>query len=278
MDQSIPRAPSLTPPAVDLARGHYARKQILCKGWLISWSHRSRYKVGLDLARRFAGKTLLDYGCGDGTFLALLAGETFRPTRAVGVEIHSRLVVDCRERLGHLSGVSFQHVDELDTPEHHGAYDAIFCTEVLEHVVNWQPPLERFERLLAPGGALVISVPVEIGPALVVKQVMRRIAGWRGIGDYPGQSPYTFGELWSSLFAGHRQHMPRPVHTGRDGSPFHDHKGFNWRVLRETLASRFDLRQTSSSPLPFLPVCLASQVWFLLQQRPKATEADRSAR
>ena len=79
---------------------------------------------------------------------------------------------------------------------------------------------------------------METGLPLLVKQAARRIAGWRGIGDYPGTSPYSWREYCTSVFAGSRPHLVRPVYGER--MPFHDHKGFNWMALRDRLARRFD--------------------------------------
>src|SRR5690606_9181805 len=117
-------------------------------------------------------------------------------------------------------------------------------------------------RLLAPGGTLLLSVPAEIGMSVVVKQAVRRINGWRGIGDYPGTTPYTLPELARSVFAGARQHIRRPVHWNPDGSEFHDHKGFNWRWLRERIRERYRLEEVRMSPVRWLPGFCASQVWF----------------
>ena len=69
-----------------LRDGHYANKQIFCKDRLIAWSHRRRFETGLTLAARFAGRRMLDYGCGDGTFLALLDATAHAPAQAVGAE------------------------------------------------------------------------------------------------------------------------------------------------------------------------------------------------
>ncbi|MDQ3803833.1 MAG: methyltransferase domain-containing protein [Acidobacteriota bacterium] len=247
------------------APGHYEKKQLLSKDRLIAWSHRSRFETGLRLARRYArGGRVLDYGCGDGTFLAMLSdgGEM---AGAVGAEVCDGIVEDCRRRLG-ARGISFVRTDELDAAEHAGGFDLVVCMEVLEHVVDEGALVERLGRLAAPGGRILISVPVETGLPLVVKQAARRVAGWRGIGDYPGTSPYTFGELLRGVFAGRRQHMARPVHRAGDGAPFHDHKGFNWVRLRETLAARFRLERTLGSPVAWLPPHLASQVWFVLRK------------
>src|SRR2546426_620456 len=112
--------------------GHFAKKQILCKDWLISWSHRRRFNLGLLLAQQFAGKRVLDYGCGDGTFLAMLMAQRTSPAKACGAELLAENVKNCRDRLSQ-SDVSFVLLYELDNDEHRGAYDAVICMEVLEH-------------------------------------------------------------------------------------------------------------------------------------------------
>lgn len=256
----------MTPLNESLSEGHFARKQIFCKDWLISWTHRSRFDIGVELARACAGQHVLDYGCGDGTFLALLMASANAPARAIGAELSVDGVRDCRARLGRVRGLDFVRIADLDDPAQQGAYDALFCMEVLEHVVEPEPVLDQFVRLLKPRGRLFISVPVEIGLPMVVKQVARHIAGWRGIGDYPGIAPYTWCEYWTSFFAGRRQHIARPIHCHSDGSLFHDHKGFNWMALGDMLAVRFQIERQISSPLPGLPPQLASQIWFLARR------------
>lgn len=239
----------------------------MSKDWLIAWCHRRRFQMALYLAKEFTQKRILDYGCGDGTFLALvMKKEGLAPSLAVGAEATPDLVEDCRARLGSFTRMKFVLLDELDQPEHPGAYDGIFCMEVLEHVVEVEPLLDRFIRLLAPSGKLLISIPVEIGLPLLMKQAMRTIAGWRGLGDYPGISPYTLREYGLSIFAGPRQHIVRPQFRDANGNLFYDHKGFNWKVLRELLAKRFHIEGTLSSPLPWLPPSLNSQVWFLARK------------
>ncbi|MFL6285984.1 MAG: class I SAM-dependent methyltransferase [Pyrinomonadaceae bacterium] len=253
-----------------VSEGHYAKKQVLSKDWLISWSHRARFEVGLRLAREYAaGRRVLDYGCGDGSFLAMLTGEcdAATPRAAVGAELSDGLVEDCRRRLGGRGPLDFLLVAALEEERHRGAYDLVVCMEVLEHVVDASPIVERLERVLAPGGRLIVSVPVETGLPLLVKQAARRVAGWRGIGDYPGTSGYTLGELWAGVVASTRQHITRPVHTADDGTRFHDHKGFNWMRLRETLAESFHVERTFGSPVAWLPPHLGSQAWFVLRSR-----------
>jgi SAM-dependent methyltransferase len=248
-----------------IENGHYARKQLYGGAWVITWSHRRRFQLALDLAVGFRARRLLDYGCGDGTFLAMACDGGSAPAESVGAEISESLADDCRTRLGGRAGLSFVTIADLVGSKSAGRFDAIFCMEVLEHVVDRAPVFDLWERLLAPGGEIVVSVPNETGLALAVKQPLRRLARWCGMGDYPGLAPYTFGEFARGLFAGCRQHIDRTVHRHADGSTFHCHKGFNWRALQRELLQRWELVRFYRSPAPMLPASFNSQVWFHLR-------------
>ena len=69
---------------------------------------------------------------------------------------------------------------------HQGGYDVVTCMEVLEHCIDAERVrvLDHLRELIAAGGRLVVSVPIEIGPALAGKQFFRAMAAWRGHGDY----------------------------------------------------------------------------------------------
>src|SRR6185503_19003237 len=140
--------------------GFYARKQIDSRSRLIAWSHRGRFATSLRLAREITAVRVLDYGCGDGTFLGLLMNGEPAPRLAVGAELTVSIVADCRERFKAQKGLHFMLIDDLERPAHHSAYDAVYCMEVLEHVVDPAAMLDTFDQLLAPGGTLIISVPI----------------------------------------------------------------------------------------------------------------------
>jgi SAM-dependent methyltransferase len=249
-----------------IERGHYARKQILSRDRLVAWSHGRRFETGVSLARGFKGQRVLDYGCGDGTFLAMTLLTDEAPALAVGAELSREMVNECQARYRDEARLQFVRVDELASIDHLGRYDAVFCMEVFEHVVDWEPELKRLETLLAPGGKLIVSVPVETGFPLVIKQTVRRIAGWRRIGHYPGTSAYSLSEMAASIFAGGRQHMKRPVFDGAAG-PFHDHKGFNWMVLKGRLSLQFVVERVLASPFPWLGPHFATQAWFVCRRK-----------
>jgi SAM-dependent methyltransferase len=250
--------------------GHYAQKQILSRDKLVAWSHARRFATALSIAKDFSGRRILDYGSGDGTFLALAMMAEEPPAAAVGAELLDSVIDDCHARYVAEPRMTFVRVETLDAPEHTERYDAVFCMEVLEHVFDWEPELARMSRLLRPGGTLVVSVPVETGVPVLVKQAVRTIAGWRKIGHYPGTTSYSWSELASAVFAGSTQHVTRPVFDFGSG-PAHDHKGFNWRVLHDRLKQQFDVTRIVASPYAWLGPGLATQVWFIARLRGAAS-------
>ena len=103
----------------EVGAGHFARKQIDSRDPLIAWSHRRRFRTGLALARPFAGGRVLDYGCGDGTFLGLLQASGTPPALAVGAEIDPRhTIMHCTRCFAHIPALIAGGA---------GSFDAIFA-------------------------------------------------------------------------------------------------------------------------------------------------------
>ena len=250
-----------------LASGDYARKQIYCPNRVVAWSHGSRFRLAADLASFAAGGRLLDYGCGDGTFMAMTHG---RFAEAVGADIDAAQLAECRRRLSDLPGLSFVRTLDLNGPQHDGAYAVITCMEVLEHCVDAERVrvLDHLRRLSAPGGRLVISVPIEIGPALAGKQFFRAFAAWRGQGDYQYRETYSPRELLAAALA--RPDLARAQYTVQTPSgplEYCGHKGFDWRILEREIAARFVVDRRLFTPLGPLGPLLNSQVWFVCSTR-----------
>jgi SAM-dependent methyltransferase len=248
--------------------GHYAEKQLLSRCGLVRWSHGSRFRLARDLAAPFAGGRLLDYGCGDGTFLALVS-DLF--PRAVGVDVAPGQLEDCARRFGGVPNVSFLLSDDLMDPSQQGRYDLIMCMEVLEHCPDdiQIVVLDRIHRVAAPGATLVVSVPIEIGPPLVAKQCARAAAALGGLSEYATRERYGPTELVRMLFADEHTAIPREEYRGGADGPsrFTGHTGFNWRRLQRVVSERFAIERRLFSPMPLLGSLLNSQVWFVCRHR-----------
>ncbi|MGH7668000.1 MAG: class I SAM-dependent methyltransferase [Gemmatimonadaceae bacterium] len=252
-----------------LAAGTYARKQLFGGCSILSWSHRRRFETALALVAPGAGRPLLDYGCGDGTFLAL-AHERF--PHSVGLEVDPGLVRGCAERFGHLGDLRFMLApDSGALPA--GGFGVVLCTEVLEHCPAdaVDVALERMRRLVAANGRVLISVPVETGLPLVVKQAARAVAARRVSSDYRHRETYRLGEFLRMLAPGDRVVVERPVYETQfeTGIPnrYHGHKGFNWRAMRQRVSAVFQVTETRFSPIAWLGPQFASQAWFVCRPR-----------
>ena len=249
--------------------GAYARRQLFGGFRLLRWSHGSRFRVARELVAPHAGARLLDYGCGDGTFLSMVR-DLF--PAAVGAEVDAALAAEAAARFAGDDGPRFVHTSALnDEPD--GGFGVAVCMEVLEHCTaeTADHVLVDLRRLVARDGTLIISVPVETGPALVGKQLYRALAARRGLEGYRQRETYAPRELAAMVFAGGRTRIQRPVYTSSfasgEANVYHGHKGFNWRALRRRLARDFVVRRTLFSPVPLLGPLLNSQAWFVLSPR-----------
>ncbi|HYH78917.1 MAG TPA: methyltransferase domain-containing protein [Longimicrobium sp.] len=252
-----------------LREGAYARRQLFGGFRLLRWSHGSRFRVARELVAPHAGRRLLDYGCGDGTFLGMV--RDLCPD-AVGAEVDAALAAEAAARFAGEPGLRFVHTAAL-AEEAAGSFGIAVCMEVLEHCTaeSVDRVLADLRRLVAPGGTVIVSVPVETGPALAGKQLYRALAARRGLEGYRERETYTAAELARMLAAGEGTAIERPVYHSHfpsgEANVYHGHKGFNWRALRRRLRADFHLHETRFSPVPLLGPLLNSQAWFVLSPR-----------
>ena len=242
-----------------LKAGDYARKQLYCRSRVVAWSHGSRFELARQLVAPRAGGRLLDYGCGDGTFVAMVHAEF---AEALGVDVDPGQTAECVARLGHLPGVRFALTRDLPRD---GAWDVVTCMEVLEHCLEPERRrvLDELARLARPSGLVVISVPIEVGPSLAGKQFFRAVAGLRKLGDYQHRERYSPIEVMRSV-AGLPVARDPVDGEGPDGPyQYYGHKGFDYRDLEREIGERFTIVRRTFTPLPIMGPLLNSQAWFV---------------
>jgi ubiquinone/menaquinone biosynthesis C-methylase UbiE len=108
---------------------------------------------------------VLDFGCGPGSFLSILA-ERFPTMEAIGVDQASRQIRFARDTISprYTEGrIRFVETppggEQLPFPDE--SFDAITCIEVVEHIHPYYVNciLRDLARLLKPGGRLIMTTP-----------------------------------------------------------------------------------------------------------------------
>jgi 2-polyprenyl-3-methyl-5-hydroxy-6-metoxy-1,4-benzoquinol methylase len=109
----------------------------------------------LDICKRHevSTKSLLEVGSGFGTFCSeLMSRDVF--TRVVGVEPTPGLAATCRKRGIEVLEKPIEHIGEEA-----GQFDVVASFEVIEHLFNPIEFVGHMQRLLRPGGVMMLTCP-----------------------------------------------------------------------------------------------------------------------
>lgn len=107
------------------------------------------------------GSTILDYGCAEGGICVPLAAE-FRDLHFVGVDfVEGNLDLAARyadkEKCTNIQFTKISEIKEIrDLPY---KFDAVICTEVLEHTLKPWETIFDLEQCIRVGGRVIVSVP-----------------------------------------------------------------------------------------------------------------------
>jgi 2-polyprenyl-3-methyl-5-hydroxy-6-metoxy-1,4-benzoquinol methylase len=97
---------------------------------------------------------VLDAGCGIGSFTKIIADASYK---VVGIDISTLPIVNAPVHKN-IIGYGAASV-EGTLPFASNTFDAIWSTEVLEHLLWVEKSIQEFHRVLKPGGYLIITTP-----------------------------------------------------------------------------------------------------------------------
>ena len=100
---------------------------------------------------------ILDVGCGRGFYARAIAA-LYPQAAVVGVDYSNDYLTAAAENTRGMA-VRLARADARSLPFASGAFDAIVCSEVLEHIVEDGAVLMELNRVLRDDGSLLISVP-----------------------------------------------------------------------------------------------------------------------
>jgi SAM-dependent methyltransferase len=211
--------------------------------FLVRFPHRRRFELLRKVIAQKPATRWLDYGAGDGEVYRYYATRE-SPVEAVLYEPSEQLRREAMHNFR--GGIPHRFVSRPEDIE--GSFDLITVFEVMEHLPL--PERIRFFQVaakrLSPQGRILIEVPVEHGPILLVKEMGRSILKGR-------ESAYRTADLLSASFLGrvkdvHHRHDPQDSRTFI--SPHH---GFDVNRFEREISRIGAVVHRCNSPLPFLP-------------------------
>jgi len=104
-----------------------------------------------DLEKAFIfvkGKTVLDVGCSDGQVMELLKKQGFE---VKGVDIATEAL-----NKAELKGLNVVYGVAQNLPFGNETFDTVFCSHVIEHLIDFDVALKEFYRVLKPNGRVII--------------------------------------------------------------------------------------------------------------------------
>lgn len=238
----------------DPDREGYSNRLLTGGSFLTRRSHRSRMDRSLRMLGGSKFATAADVGAADGWYLRTLV-EQGVVGEGVAIDTDAEALQLAATRVATLP-LSFLTPDDPTLQRRHGTFDLVACLETLEHAEDVSAVLDEVVNLARPAGTILISVPVEVGPSVVVKQAGRWLANRGGSYSY---ERYTWRELWA---AGARWKV-----DGLERQNLHSHKGFDFRKVKKQVDERVAIVSTAFSPASFLGPVLASTVYWLGSKR-----------
>jgi len=218
----------------------YERQTINSPNPLARFAHRRRVAKSVALAEKYLPQkgVVVDFGAGTGLFLSALGA---RRSDAMLYAVEPFMPSANDPRIHYIPNLASLKLEA----------DLISAFEVCEHLTDAETEqfLGSAQHSIKIDGKLIISVPIMIGGALVLKELNRCLLFRRA-------SDYSISELLAGVFG-------RTVQRPTNRLP--THKGFDFRWLREKLRERFSIEAEILSPLP-LPWWANSQVFFICRK------------
>ncbi len=100
---------------------------------------------------------ILDMPCGRGFYLNMFRHVS--DCQLHGAELDQEVILKAKRNVGHLEGVTLTNANIYQLPYPDNTFDAVICSEILEHIEDDVAGLNEVYRVLKPNGIVAITVP-----------------------------------------------------------------------------------------------------------------------
>jgi SAM-dependent methyltransferase len=192
----------------------------------------------------------LEIGCWEGFFLPTLLSHY---TRVTAVDDDSCSLVErmpsrwtilqtarelCRCESLKVDGLALLKANAIHLPFRNASFDAVYCVDTLPFVPSAEKEtlIGEIQRVLRPDCPVVFTLPIELGPGLLLREGLRRVLGtWR--------DNYTIGDLFRATLGYPGQIAMRSARTNLIG--------YDYRLDERLIRSAFTLKKHKFLPLNY---------------------------
>lgn len=126
---------------------------------ILMYEQNMRQLAIIELLELGPGDTVLEVGCGNARDLIVFAQ---RGAECIGIDLSSGMIVEGKKKINASSldgSVAFIVGDGTRLPLRNKVFNKLSCSEVIEHVPNYELCIKEMTRVLDEGGRLVITTP-----------------------------------------------------------------------------------------------------------------------
>jgi SAM-dependent methyltransferase len=98
--------------------------------------------------------TIIDIGCGEGSGLVLAKNLGFN--NLTGLEVSIEQLISAKKKLGNSINYIYAGTD-LKFPVKNNSLDVVLSLSVIEHIINKETFVKELQRIVKPGGIVIIS-------------------------------------------------------------------------------------------------------------------------
>ncbi len=190
--------------------------------------------------------TVVDVGCGTCKLFKILS-ESSLSINYIGIEPNDEFVETAIQRYDKWK--NFQIIRgraEEVIPNINQKIDIFTALESFEHIPEYIVPILLRDISAKQPKVFACSVPVEVGPAIWIKNIGSKLMGYERYKEYK----------WSETFWAGLYQLDRVEPHGIG------HKGFDWRWLKHNIRQTMKITSVRKSPFSFVPASLAPSICF----------------
>src|SRR6266496_53756 len=173
-----------------------SRDSLFANEPVLGYEQEVRQRALMELVDPQPPDRILDVGCGNARDGTLIADNV---ALWAGVDVSLGMLQRGRTSLVDIGAPPLLAMsDAARLPFADGTFNKVYCSEVIEHVPEWERILPEIRRILCPRGLLVITTPNRISmyrPIRILTDTIRRIGG------VARKHPY---DEWKTLRGVHR--------------------------------------------------------------------------